>query len=117
MPKGKVFPKEYYTLVIGQYCDSFSPERSKPESFIAYPNYPDFYNFEESKKGVTGLALSKANFGKAHLWHECVFRETLTCFSDELMTEMDKAGLHIPKHYKMKEVNDNLDAQQAQDAA
>jgi hypothetical protein len=28
MPKGAVFPKKYYTLVIGQYLDSFSPENS-----------------------------------------------------------------------------------------
>jgi hypothetical protein len=104
MPKGTVFPKKYYTLVIGQYCDSFSPGQSDRESYISYPNYPGFYNLEESKKGVSGLALSKIHMAGSHLWRERAFRENLTCFSDELISEISRSELRIPKHYKMKEV-------------
>ena len=28
-PRGKVYPGSYYTLLIGQYCDSFSPDQSR----------------------------------------------------------------------------------------
>lgn len=105
MPRGKIFPKPYYVLFIGQYLDSFSPEKSNKESFRDYgPEYPNFYNLESSKKGVTGLALTKTAFGSAHLWRERAFREWLVCFSDELQAEIVGAGLRMPKHYSMKEV-------------
>ena len=104
MPKGAVFPKNYYTLAIGQYCDSFSPEKSKPDSYRTYPEYPGFHNFEKSKKGVSGLVLIKANLGNVHLWRERAFRETLTCISDELQAEIANAGLRMPQHYHMKVV-------------
>jgi hypothetical protein len=104
MPRGKVYPANYYTLAIGQYFDSFSPENSKEGSFQSYPDYPGYYNLEASKKVVTGLALIKAKFGTAHLWRERGFREWLACFSDEFIAEITSAGLRIPKHYKMKEV-------------
>lgn len=104
MPKGRVFEKDYFTLITGQYCDSFSPERSKTDAYRTYAEYPGFYNFEKSKKGISGLALIKANFGSVHLWRERAFRETLTCFSDGLMAEIAQTGLRVPTHYKMKEV-------------
>ncbi len=102
MPRGKVFPKSYYVLVIGRYCDSFSPERSKEGTWRE--RGPGRYSHVESKKGVTGLALSKAKFGNAHLWRERGLREWLTCFSDELQAEITSAGLRIPKHYRMMEI-------------
>ncbi len=105
MPKGVVFPKKYYTLVIGQYLDSFVPEKSKADSFTESNVKPGFYKHEENKKGVNGIALSKAKFGEAHLWRERhLGGEWLTCFSDELITEIEAAGLRLPKHYQMKEV-------------
>ena len=85
-PKGKVFSRNYHTLVIGQYFDSYSPEHS-----------------DESRKNMTGYAFSKLSFGKAHLWRDRHF-PLLSCFSDELMAKIADAGLRIPRHYKMKEV-------------
>ena len=86
MPKGKTYPKNYYTLVIGQYFDSYVPEMS-----------------DEGEKHFTGRAYSKAAFGAAHLWRD---RRSplLNWLSDELKAEIDKAGLRLPKHYKMREV-------------
>lgn len=86
MPKGKVFPKKYYTFVNGQYFNSYLPEKS-----------------DRSKKNFAGLVFSKEAFGRAHIWKD---RGTpaLTYFSDALKVEIDKAGLKLPKHYKMKEV-------------
>jgi hypothetical protein len=86
MPKGKVFPKKYYTLTIGQHFDAYSPEKS-----------------DESKKHMTGRAFFKDIFSKAHLWRDRRF-PLVNCFSDELMAEISKAGLRLPKYYKMKEV-------------
>jgi hypothetical protein len=102
MPRGVTFPNAYHVLFIGQYHDSFSPDNSKEG---AWRKNGDFgYLFEESKKGVTGLAFSKSVFGGSHLWRERSLWEWLTCFSDELEAEIAAAGLRIPKHYRMKEV-------------
>jgi hypothetical protein len=105
MPRGRVYPRQYYTIVIGQYLDSFSPENSKKGSWNDYaPEFPDVYSYESSSKGISGLALSKAVFCGAHLWRERRFTGLLTCFSDELQGEIAKAGLRIPRHYRMKAV-------------
>lgn len=107
MPKGGVFPKSYHVLVIGQYHDSFSPEHSDKDAWSDYgPDYPDFYfyKYEESRKGISGLALSAAVFDQAHLWRERRFNGILICFSDDLQAEMAKASLRLPPHYKMKKV-------------
>jgi hypothetical protein len=102
MPKGSVYPKSFYTLVIGQYFDSFVPEKSEKGSFK--PDGPDYYFHTETKKGLNGIALSQAVFGKAHLWRERrLSGEWLTCFSDELNSEIEKADLRIPKLHKMME--------------
>lgn len=102
MPRGKASPKSYYVLVIGQYLDSFSPENSKKGAWAS--DGPDFFRCEESKAGVTGLAVRKSTIGHAHLWRERRFFQLLTCFSDELQAAIADAGLHIPKHYPMKEI-------------
>ena len=102
MPKGVVYPKKYYILVIGQYCSSFSPEKSKSGSFRAIPN-SDRFSHTETKAGITGLALAKDVYGKAHLWRERRLSDLPIFFSDELQTEIENAGLRIPKPYKMME--------------
>ncbi|QTD56512.1 imm11 family protein [Parasphingorhabdus cellanae] len=109
MPRNKVYPSSYYTLFIGQYFDSFLPEKSKRESIRNHgPSYPNYYSLEQSKKGVTGLALAKATFGSAHLWRERAFREWLICFSDELQAEIAEGGLRIPKHYQIKQITETV---------
>lgn len=102
MPRGKLYPTQYYTVVIGQYLDSFSPENSDEYAFRENGKYG--YIHERNKAGVIGLAFSKSAFGNAHLWRERCFRQILFCFSDELQAEIIGAGLRVPKHYKMMEV-------------
>lgn len=107
MPKGVIFPGSYHVLVIGRYHDSFSPENSDKDSWSDYgPNYPDFYfyKYDESKSGISGLAFSRDVFGRSHLWRERRFNGILICLSDELQSEITKAGLRVPVHYAMKEV-------------
>jgi hypothetical protein len=102
MPKGAVFPERYHTLVIGQYFDSFSPERSKPGSWRKDGDYAIEHG--DRKADMAGLAFSSAVFGKAHLWRERRRREWITLFSDQLKAAIEQAGLRIPKLNKMKEV-------------
>lgn len=102
MPKGAVFPKQYYTLVIGRYFDSFSPESSKPGSWRKNGNYAFWHG--DRKADMAGLAFSSAVFGKAHLWRERRRGEGLTLFSDDLKAAIEEAGLRTPKLNKMKEV-------------
>jgi hypothetical protein len=100
--KGAVFPKPYYTLVIGQYFDSFSPEHSKPRSWRKDGDYA--FRHEDRKADMAGLAFSAAVFGKAHLWRERRRREGLTLLSDDLKAAIDEAGLRTLRINKMKEV-------------
>ena len=102
MPQAGGESSQYYTLVIGQYLESFSPPQSKPSSYVSYPKYPGFYNLEKTKKGLNGLALDHKKIGNSHLWRERAFRETLTCLSDNLKTEIENAGLDIPTCHEIR---------------
>ncbi len=96
MPRMKDQIGKYYTFVVGQYLEGFLPGQSRPESFKSYAKYPGFYTAEHSKRGLDGLVFDKDKIGNAHIWRERGFRETLTCLSDELKSEIDSAGLEIP---------------------
>jgi hypothetical protein len=100
--RGKPYSGPYYTLVIGRYLDCFLPEMSSNESWRH--NGPRTYFHEENKKGLQGLALSKAAFQGSHLWIERRMSLDLICLSDEMQTEIAKEGLRIPRHYRMREV-------------
>jgi hypothetical protein len=110
MPKGQIYPEQYYILRISQYFDAFSREDSWERSAKNYERLEGEelithrLHLNDSKKGITGLAFRKIVFGNAHLWRERIFDENLICLSDALVAEIERAGLRIPKHYKMKEV-------------
>jgi len=98
MPKGKLYPQKYFTLVVGRYLDAFSPVDSAPKAFTE-PSPGRFVPFPSN-----GLAFRKDIFDGSYLWRDRSFREDLLCFSDELKAQVDKAGLRIPKLYKLKEI-------------
>ena len=100
MPKGAIFPAEYYILVVGRYFYSFLPDNSKEGSFTSGGGY---YGFRDKKDSISGLSFSRDVLGKSHLWRERRFSSKLTCLSDELESEIIKAGLSLPKHFKMME--------------
>jgi hypothetical protein len=102
MPRGKVYPTQYYIFVIGQYLDSFSPKDSDEGSWRT--NGPNEYFHEKTKAGISGLAFFKDTFGRAHLWRERRMSLRPVFFSDELHTEIASAELRIPKNYRAKEV-------------
>lgn len=49
MPKGRVFPRSYFVLVIGRYLQSFLPEHSKPGSWNERSS--GIYHHDPTKKG------------------------------------------------------------------
>jgi hypothetical protein len=102
MPRGKVYPVQYYTLVVGQYINGFVPEKSKEGAWRS--RALDCYSYDDSKRGISGLAMSKSAFATAHLWRERSSVSPLICFSDELESAIMGAGLRLPKHYRMMEV-------------
>jgi hypothetical protein len=102
MPKGQIYPKKYFSLVIGQYFDSFSEAQSNTASWKEDGEY--YRTAVEGKRALNELAFFESVFGGAHLWRERRYSEWLTFFSDELREEILKAGLSIPKHYRLREV-------------
>jgi hypothetical protein len=113
MPKGVVYPECYYTLRICQYFDAFSINDSaetvtREVSALYDPDTGELimpaYIAPQNPVKSQDIAVHKAVFGSAHLWRDRFFKEKLVCFSDELMAEIEKAGLRIPKHNKMREV-------------
>ena len=103
--KIKIYPEPYYTIVIGQYLDSFSPEHSDDYFYhMSGSRYQHRYGYtlKETKEVMASLAFSAAAFGNAHLWRERGFHD-LICMSDELEAEIVKAELRFPKCYRMKE--------------
>lgn len=101
--KELVYPASFHIMVIGQFFDSFLPENSSADAYR--PNGESQFIHEENKRAMSGIALSKAAFGDAHIWRERrLSGEWLTCFSDELIGEITGAGLRIPKHYRMIEI-------------
>ena len=103
MPRGKVYPVQYYCLVVGSWLQSFSPEDSVQDAFKAYEgNGVKWYSISGDKKCITGLAFRKSVYKTAHLWRERGLNEWLICLSDELAAALAGSGLMLPKYYRMK---------------
>lgn len=105
MPRGRVYPVQYYVLVVGAYLESFSPKESDPYSFKPQEaNEVRWYILHGYKAEITGLALRKAMHANAHLWRERGMDEWLICLSGELEAALSEAKLKLPKYYRMIEV-------------
>ena len=100
MPKKVVYPTKYFVMAIGRYINSFLTQQSEPTSWRH--DFGEYNIVEETKKGMAGLALSRSTFGNAHLWRESRVSNELLCFSDQLMAEINRSGLRLPKNYKLK---------------
>jgi hypothetical protein len=90
-----------YILVIRQWIDSFSREKSDKGSFN---HHSGWFFHSEGPQQMRRLAFRKSDFGSAHLWRETSFYTPLVCFSDRFQAEFADAGLGIPRHYRMMEV-------------
>ncbi|TYC65212.1 hypothetical protein FMN63_22595 [Stappia sp. BW2] len=105
MRKGQAYPKQYYTMLIGRYLDSFAPQKSTEGSWEKPSELHEYYLVSHNtKKYMSGLAFSKCTINDAHLWRERRLSRPEILFSDALKAEFDKANLRLPKHVQMKEV-------------
>jgi hypothetical protein len=106
MPRGAVYPEQYYTMVIGRWLESFVPEKSNPECYkrTGEWDFRYFLKFPGTKSQMAGLALTAALFGNAHLWCERKLLKPQICMSNILHDEIIAAGLRLPPHFQMKEV-------------
>jgi hypothetical protein len=93
----------YFVLVIGQFRNSFSPELSDKATYIESPK-DRFDMTQKNKTSMANFALSKAAIGRAHLWRELKVYEPKIYLSDELEAEIEKAGLRLPKRFRLKEI-------------
>ena len=103
MPMGREYPVPYYGLVIRRFLDSFKPELSDEGSW-SKTEFGRYHVSMPEKKRFCGLALSQSVFDGCHLWREKSLRTPEIFMSDALQAEIDRRGLRIPKHYKLKEV-------------
>jgi hypothetical protein len=103
MPNGDIYPETYYGLRIGQRLDSFDPDASD-EGVWDVSRGGIYRVYLPRKKYYEGLALSAEKIGKAHLWREAKLYKPDLYFSDELMAEIKKAGLRLPKSFRLKTV-------------
>ncbi|MEJ2020381.1 MAG: hypothetical protein P8X51_19625, partial [Maritimibacter sp.] len=103
MPNGDTYPETYYGLRIGQRLDSFDPDAS--DEGVWDVSIGGIYQvYLPRKKYYEGLALSAEKIGKAHLWREVKLVTPDLYFSDALMAEIKKAGLRLPKSFRLKTV-------------
>ncbi len=101
--QGEAYATPYFTMVIGRFLTSFDPEQSEKS---AWNHSGRSYNITYfNKENASGLAMMKAVFAGCHLWCERKLLRPEIYFSDALQAEIKKAGLHMPKHYRMKEAN------------
>lgn len=101
---GQVFERQFFTLVIGNHLDSFSPESSRQKSFKAYNRLAQSFVFGDLKRDIEGLAFIEERHCGSHLWREKCFPGLLTCLSDDLKKAVEEAGLRLPKQYKMSSI-------------
>jgi hypothetical protein len=102
--KGAAVAKQYHTMVIGRFLDCFDPAASDEGSWEKEHGYESYWAFMNSSRYISGLAFSKVKMNNAHMWRERKVRSPEIYFSDALKSEFDRAGLRLPRHFRMKEV-------------
>jgi hypothetical protein len=107
MPNGDNYPVQYYGMMVLRRLGSFRPDQSDPSCFLGEevaPGICSYSSYGVSKKINAGIAMSKAVFSGSHIWRERELTDPTLLLSDELVTEIKKAGLKIPKHFPLREV-------------
>ncbi|MEL6508580.1 MAG: DUF1629 domain-containing protein [Pseudomonadota bacterium] len=101
MLRGKVFPKPYFGLRIGQFLNSFRPDESAEGSF---DDRGSSYNSYDTKRDTAGLAFSGQVIAGKHLWREEKMRRPNIFMSDIMQQRAADAGLQLPKHFQAQVV-------------
>ncbi|NJM81488.1 MAG: hypothetical protein HC844_02465 [Tabrizicola sp.] len=112
-PNSEAFPGSYYTMIIGQFRDSFIPDPETEGKLWTRSSYLD----REKGRTFTGayschaggaesfarLSFSSSAIGGAHLWRERNFLGGSFFISDALHDAIKKARLKMPSQFKVKE--------------
>jgi hypothetical protein len=101
-PRGKLYPKSYYIMLVAHRFNSFSPEGSEEGSYEL--NGQRYRPFLYRSEHIPKLAFKRSMFGPAHVWKETAIAMLELLISDELQAECKKAGLRLPRNFKMREV-------------
>lgn len=97
-----VYPKQFFTVVIGNYRNSFRDL----EGTLGRWGEGERYQFSSiTKAGASTMHFQRSAFGTAHLWRERLFNEFIVNFSDELVARIEEAGLRTPKLHRAKEID------------
>jgi hypothetical protein len=112
-PDSAAFPGSYFTMVIGQFRDSFIPDLDTEGDLWKRMSYLDTnrvriftgtYLFSASTaERYARLSLSSAATEGAHLWRERNLRGPDFFISDALHDAVKKAKLQIPQNFKVRE--------------
>jgi hypothetical protein len=94
------YPRQVYGLVIRQFLDSFDVDASKPTAWRESKGL--YYADKQNQKSASGLALSKAAVGSAHLWREKRLKSPAVFLSDALMASIRDAGLIVPEFFNLR---------------
>jgi hypothetical protein len=112
-PNSETFPGSYFTMIIGQFRDSFIPE-PETEDILWYQTshldknqvrrFTGAYVFSAlSAERYARLPVSSAAISGAHLWREHKLFGPDFFISDALHDAIKKAKLKIPQHFKVRE--------------
>lgn len=102
MPKGKVYPKHYYILVIGSFLEAYLPVEGTFNSSSG--GGKRFFSLSHTKKEYNQLQLSKEVIASSHLWRDTRMASPNVFISDALQETIKESGLTIFVHHKVKEV-------------
>jgi hypothetical protein len=101
MPRETVYPVQYYTIMIGNWIDSFLPTVSNTDCFRA--KMGSYFINGYTKHDMGGLVLSPERFGKAHFWREKKLLTPDIFISDTLHEHIVRAGLEMHKTFQLSE--------------
>ena len=112
-PNSEAFPGSYFTMIIGQFRDSFIPDPETEGDLWTRLSYLDANNVRKftgtylfsalSAERYARLSLSSAATEGAHLWREHNLRGPDFFISDALHDAIKKAKLKFPQQFKVRE--------------
>lgn len=112
-PNSEAFPGSYFTMILGQFRDSFIPEPETEGALWNRSSYLDpvkgrtftgKYTFSAlSAERYARLPFSSAAIAGAHLWRERKLIGPDFFISDALYAAIKTAKLKIPQSFKVRE--------------
>jgi hypothetical protein len=99
---GEPYPAQYFSMVIGRFLSAFDPEQSPRDIWRDIGGQYSALVFNAANAAAG--AMKKLAFSGSHLWRDRLARHPNIFLSDELRSEIVSAGLHLPEHFRLREV-------------